>query len=509
MVSKFHHAAYRLVRLYRSQTYERLFIVALLSFAFLRITALFLSDMNLGPDETQYWFWSRSLEFGYFSKPPMIAWTIAFTTSIFGDHEWAARLASPILHLGTATFLFLTGRILFSAREGFWAGLIWLTLPGVFLSSMIISTDTLLLFFWSCALYFYVSLIEPDKSPKAPLWIKAVLLGVALGLGFLSKYAILYFPIGVMLCYALTGRRPPLKAILIAAVITLILITPNLIWNSQNGFQTVGHTAANAKWEGGLFNFIEFLEFFAGQFAVFGPIGFAFFVYGLSRLGKMLDADLKIEIKQRFTEHWRDILLICLAVTPLVIISVQAFISRAHANWAASAYPTATLLFAAWAYRISKSWFVKASVSLHLIIGLPFILAITYFPLIDFVGLSRVVAPLRGWEAQGSAVTSLSEDYDLLMADDRDILGGLVYYARHSNLPIAAWNSNNRIEHHYEAAHPFSNDNNPKILYITQQADGRAVAPRFETVIPLNITPHTQTPGSQQLYYFELRGLRF
>ena len=31
---------------------------------------------ELYPDEAQYWLWSRTLDFGYFSKPPMVAWTI-------------------------------------------------------------------------------------------------------------------------------------------------------------------------------------------------------------------------------------------------------------------------------------------------------------------------------------------------------------------------------------------------------------------------------------------------
>ena len=71
----------------------------------LRIVALIISPAELGPDEAQYWVWSRTPDFGYFSKPPMIAWVIGLTTSVFGNGEWAVRLGAPLLHLGTASGL--------------------------------------------------------------------------------------------------------------------------------------------------------------------------------------------------------------------------------------------------------------------------------------------------------------------------------------------------------------------------------------------------------------------
>ncbi len=50
----------------------------------LRLAALFLTPLELYPDEAQYWLWSRTLDWGYVSKPPMIAWLIAATTRIGG-----------------------------------------------------------------------------------------------------------------------------------------------------------------------------------------------------------------------------------------------------------------------------------------------------------------------------------------------------------------------------------------------------------------------------------------
>ena len=74
-----------------------LFILIIITI--LRIYSLHISPIELSVDEAQYWHWSRNIDFGYFTKPPFIAWMIAFSTLIFGNEEWAIRLFSPITHL--------------------------------------------------------------------------------------------------------------------------------------------------------------------------------------------------------------------------------------------------------------------------------------------------------------------------------------------------------------------------------------------------------------------------
>ena len=63
----------------------------------LRLAVLIASPLEIGPDEAQYWRWSRTLDFGYYSKPPLIAWVIAASTAVFGEGEWAIRVSAPIL----------------------------------------------------------------------------------------------------------------------------------------------------------------------------------------------------------------------------------------------------------------------------------------------------------------------------------------------------------------------------------------------------------------------------
>ena len=63
-----------------------------------RLLWLAVQSAGLYPDEAQYWFWAQHLELGYYSKPPLVAWLIALTTTMLGDGELGVRLSAPLLH---------------------------------------------------------------------------------------------------------------------------------------------------------------------------------------------------------------------------------------------------------------------------------------------------------------------------------------------------------------------------------------------------------------------------
>ena len=41
-----------------------------------RLTLLAFNRTDLFVDESQYWLWGQNLDFGYYSKPPLIGWVI-------------------------------------------------------------------------------------------------------------------------------------------------------------------------------------------------------------------------------------------------------------------------------------------------------------------------------------------------------------------------------------------------------------------------------------------------
>lgn len=458
----------------------RIFLIALAALVAMRLIGLVLTPLNLGPDEAQYWRWGQSFDWGYFSKPPLIAWVIGATTGLFGDSEWAARIAAPVLHAIAAGALFALGRDMYDEKTGLLAGLGYILMPGVILSSAVISTDGVLLPIWSCALLLLWRLRDGAEG-----WAVALCFGALAGLGFLAKYAMLYFGIGVALAVLIDPqtRRALLSAKGAAALFAAAAVmAPHLIWNAANDFKTVGHTVDNANLGGPLVNPENFVKFLTDQMAVFGPISFLFLLGGLF----ILRATKGAEIKGR--DRW----LLCFIAPPLLIILFQAVLSRAHANWAATAYPAAAVLVAALAVRAGpapRAWivvgaltfvaalftpdlplpgrlvfgatlaaaiaafaysfkarpegFMWASISIHAIVGLVFT-AIAVGPVSwsESAGLANAFKRTRGWEATTEALAARAEaeDATAILVDERENWHGLDYYGRDAGLPpVIGW----------------------------------------------------------------------
>lgn len=464
-----------------------------------RMLALVFADANLGPDEAQYWVWSKTPAFGYYSKPPLIAWAIAATTALFGDAEWAVRLAAPFFHFGAGLFLFLLARRIYGSNVAFWAGAGWMTLPGAAISSALITTDAPLLFFWSAALYFFFRVLNASSGRSS--FGAAILLGAALGLGMLAKYAMIYFPIGVACAAAISHKaraRFRWPHALIALAVTAATIAPNLLWNASHNFETITHTAANANWRGDFGHPEKLAEFIGAQFGVFGPITMLLLIWGLATLARRLAAAGE--------SRGDDLALLALAAPPLLIVCVQAFLTRAHANWAAAAYPGALVLVTAWAMRARLGALVRASAGLHLVIGLGFLAIFTNFGLADAIGASNAVKRVRGWPEQGAFVKNLAEGYDAILVDDRELMGSLLYYAR-GGPAIVAWNSNNRIDDHYEAFMAYDPDKQKRVLFIGFDAGAVAVQERFTNIAAVDtVTADLKRGRTRTLYLFDVSG---
>lgn len=387
-----------------------------------RLAVLFVSPVELYPDEAQYWLWSRELAFGYFSKPPMVAWLIALTTAVGGDAEPWVRLASPWLHGGAALALFAVGRRLHDGWTGFWAATIYSLMPGVQLSAGLASTDAPLLFFLALALLAYVALLQaPDRRGRGA----AFGLGLALGAAFLSKYAALYLLLGLA-AHALLD--PAARAawrpgrIALAGLGLALMAAPNLAWNASHGFATVAHTAANANWSlASLFHPAEMAEFLLAQLAVFGPVPMVVLVAGAvlavrrRRLGKP------------------DRMLLCLALPPLLLVTVQALLSRANANWAAAAYVPAAVLVAAWLVRWSaRRTLAVAAISQGAIAAL-FLSAAAVPAIADAAGLANAFKRARGWSETTARVldaAAAAAPVDAIAVDDRFLFNTMAYYGR-------------------------------------------------------------------------------
>ncbi len=249
-------------------------ILALVLLTAWRIFAVWHRELELYADEAQYWSWSLVPDWGYYSKPPMVAWLIHVSTRLFGDSELGVRAATFVLWPMTAMVVWLLTRRLFAGepwaeRAAFWSALAFATLPMTALGGVLITTDGPLLFFWALTLYFLAGALEHDRWGD---WLAA---GVAAGLGLMSKYSMVFLaPAFLLLVLTIPAYRRLLTSPkpYAAAALALILLAPNLVWNARHDFVSFHHTAEISQLDRAFIHPDALLAFAGAQFGVFGPL---------------------------------------------------------------------------------------------------------------------------------------------------------------------------------------------------------------------------------------------
>ncbi|HEY0747178.1 MAG TPA: glycosyltransferase family 39 protein [Steroidobacteraceae bacterium] len=192
---------------------------------------VYAGSVELLPEETYYWNYSRHLDFGYLDHPPMVAWLIRLGTAIFGQTEFGVRAGALFCGALTSLFIYRLARNLFGQAVALAALLLVQSLPFFFLAGFLMTPDALLTAAWAASLYFLERALIADR-PRA--WWMA---GVALGLGMISKYSIALL-VPVTLVYMVWDppsrrwwrRSPPY----VAALLALLIFSPVLIWNAQH-----------------------------------------------------------------------------------------------------------------------------------------------------------------------------------------------------------------------------------------------------------------------------------
>ena len=455
--------------------YHRWAVWLILGLLVFRLVALFISPFYLHGDEAQYWAWSKDLDWGYFTKPPMIAWVIAATTGIFGDAEWAVRLSSPILHSATAYVIFRTARFAFDAQTGFWAALIYIIMPAVGLSAGIVSTDVPLLFCFAVALNAWLHL------RKTPTWPRALQLGLAIGIGLLCKYAMLFFLPALGL--AALFDKPTRTALLslkggAVVIIAALLIAPNIVWNMNHDFATLSHTVANANVQGGIpFHPGELLTFWADQLIVFGPVTLVLLVMALIAACRQ---------KLESPAFW----IALFVLSPLLIISFQALMSRANANWAVTAYVGGSILLAHYGLRTVRKA-TKAGLIVNAALGGGLVILGLFPALANAVGAANSFKRLRAWPETVEVLENRfaegheGQAYSVIALDNRITFYDLNYYGLADSAPLKMWRLKNHPLNHAELMHPLEAEEGPMLLINYHKNYEDEFLEDFERIVPL------------------------
>jgi dolichol-phosphate mannosyltransferase len=187
--------------------------------------------VEMMPEETYYWNYSRHLDIGYLDHPPMVAWLIRLFTGLFGQTEFGVRAGAICCGAVTSTFIYKLARNLFGESPALAALLLAQTLPYFFLSGFLMTPDAPLAAAWAASLYFLERALIGNQSRA---WWLA---GLSLGLGMISKYSIAALVPVTLVFMAWDpnsrrwwGRKEPY----LAALVALACFSPVLLWNAQH-----------------------------------------------------------------------------------------------------------------------------------------------------------------------------------------------------------------------------------------------------------------------------------
>lgn len=448
----------------------------------LRCFFVLYGSIDLHTEEAQYWTWSQHLDWSYYSKPPMVAVLNYLTESLFGHSEFSVRINAIVLGFLTAIVTYIFTKELFKDKfKAFIASVLVYAMPFYQSSALFFSTDAPLLFFAIWAMYLGWMAITYDK------WKYWVLFAVALGLGYLSKYAMLFFIPSTLLYLFLTERkRLYSKKLYGSLLVSFLFFLPIVIWNFTYdfiGFKHIVHLsgAASERPNPFLRRMKKLSEYLGGQLAIVSPLFLSYY----------FNAFKKYKIEKRVLYLGLPALLsflifLCIALTKH---------SGANVNWAMFAYVGLPILLAH--YIVDAQKLSSALVLFCITIGL-FVL-VTNTQLLATFGLDKVfpakVDPLKkltGWEEIAQTVDSLENAQQtnkvFVFADSYHITSELRFY----NYPKVDYyyaNRGNRMTQFnlWKGIEQFENKNYTGIFVTSTDISKKGYTPQPTAALPEDI----------------------
>jgi 4-amino-4-deoxy-L-arabinose transferase-like glycosyltransferase len=267
--------------------------------------------LDFSEDESHYWEWARHLDYGYYSKPPGIAWTLAAALRLgqllhlTGDNSGAALM--PLLRMPAVLFATLSGllsallarRIFKDDRAALAVTALSAAVPMFAVGSLLITIDSPMYLAWAATLYCLWRVVEssgqssvasgqnPEPSSLttdhwrlATRWMIAA--GLACSIGMLFKPVLIALP----LCALVAAYVDPLlrrafltKSALIALLLVLASQIPVILWNAHHHWVTFLHISTQGGLTGTeptplLRRVSRMAEYVAGQAGGMGALPF-------------------------------------------------------------------------------------------------------------------------------------------------------------------------------------------------------------------------------------------
>jgi 4-amino-4-deoxy-L-arabinose transferase-like glycosyltransferase len=463
------------------------------------------SGITLFVDEAQYWDWSRHLDWGYYSKPPVVAWLIAACTAVLGDGVLGVKAAGWLCYGLMAGVLYAWVKDMLDASSAWWVAVMGLCMPLVAGLSLFVSTDAPLMLCWSLAAWL---LWRAQRDDRWPDWL---LLGWFAGLGVMSKYTMAAFALTALWAlWALPGKRKGLFRVgpWLALAVVVLCVLPNVWWNMQNGWPTLRHTEEITLGEQAAGGWRSLLEFSVGQMALLGPVA-AWLVWRAWRVAatsasNAFNVQPSVPVVRRYA--------VALSLPLLCLAGWQALTAKAHINWAAPAHIGLLLLavLGARSYQPSARVLTLACVSSLLMMGV-------VWHMQDLARLLGKPAPaksdifvrMRGWDAVLAQMKNLHPAGMPVATDSRVWAAQVAYHWRNEGLAPYAWNPAGQMNSYYQMHTDLNEQTGRDVMLLTESSSADTFAPYAHRMQALGHVSVTTAPNRQLvLYAWVLRGFK-
>ena len=220
----------------KNQKINKYYFIFLISHLIIWTLIPSITNINLPLDTIEALAWGSNLDWGFSKHPPFSAFAVEFFYVIFGNQDWSYYLLSQIFVILAFTFVYKFSLEFFNNNT--LALISILLLEGIYFYNYTtpeFNVNISQLPFWALSIFYSWRCLKKDKI------VDYILLGIFIGLGFLSKYLFLYLIIGIkfLFIYAIIKKKIKSYKFLIVGPVALIIVSPHIFWLIENDFQTL------------------------------------------------------------------------------------------------------------------------------------------------------------------------------------------------------------------------------------------------------------------------------
>lgn len=297
--------------------------------------------LELSNDEVYYYLYALKLQWNYFDHPPGVGLLIRLSTlNLLLTSELFVRLGAVLCAAAGTYITFQLGKELRNERTGWIAAILYNTsIYTSLIAGTFIIPDSPQLVFWMMALWIMYRIIGKYDSGVAVGVMPWVWFGAMSGLAVMCKVhgIFIWFGMGLyVLFFAPRLLRTP--GPYLAALITLVIMSPILFWNIDNDFITYRfHSERVAVEQGSVIRLDSFLQALGGQLLYSNPVNVVLILMALIKLrsGSFLNLSAS-----RF--------LLVSGVPIIIVVCAMSLFNDMLPHWSGPGFMVLALVAAAW-----------------------------------------------------------------------------------------------------------------------------------------------------------------